>query len=187
MTSWRSTLLFLLVATATAMARPARVILLRHAEKPPLEISVHLSERGQTRAQALVNLLSVGPVLGTNGPPAALFAPEFTKRGHGSRPYETLLPLGHVLKLPVQTPYHSKAYAALAKHILKDSALEGKTVVVCWVHDYLPDLARALGLKPKPPPWKGSVYDRVWVITYDQHRARLTDLPQKLLPGDSAE
>ncbi len=184
MTLWRFTLLVLLMATATAMGRPARIILLRHGEKPPLETSVHLSERGQARARALVEFLSNATLLGTNGPPAALFAPEFTRRGHGIRPYETLLPLAQSLRLPVQTPYRSTAYAALAKRILKDPALDGKTVVVCWVHDYLPDFAKALGVKPNPPPWKGSVYDRVWVITYDRHRARLTDLPQKLL-GDS--
>jgi len=42
-------------------------------------------------------------------------------------------------------------------------------------------------VKPEPARWNGSVYDRVWVITYEDHSAVLADLPQKLLPGDSAK
>jgi hypothetical protein len=75
----------------------------------------------------------------------------------------------------------------LAKHVLSDPGLDGKTVIVCWIHDYLPALAKGLGVKPEPARWKGSVYDRVWVITYTEHRAVLANLPQNLLPGDSTE
>ncbi|MGO8926235.1 MAG: histidine phosphatase family protein [Limisphaerales bacterium] len=183
----RLILLLFLIAAETASALPARVILLRHAEKPPDESDIHLSERGESRARALVVLLATERVLGTNGPPAALFAPKVTRRGHSRRPYETLEPLAEHLKLSIQTPYGPSDYAALAKHILSDPGLDGKTVVVCWIHDYLPALAKALGLKPEPARWKGSVYDRVWVITYADHRPVLANLPQNLLPGDSTE
>ena len=183
----RLILLLFLIAAETVLARPARVILLRHAEKPPDESTVHLSERGEARARALVALLAAKPVLGTNGPPAALFAPKVTRRGHSRRPYETLKPLAEHLKLSIQAPYGPTGYAALAKQIREGRSLDGKTVVVCWIHDYLPDLEQALGVKPKPAPWKGSVYDRVWVITYPGNRAVLTNLPQNLLPGDLTE
>jgi len=178
-------MIFCLGAAATTTARPARVILLRHAEQPPHESSVHLSERGEARARALVAFLTNAPAFATNSPPAALFAPKFTRRGHTIRPYETLEPVAHYLKLPVQMPYGPTGYVALAKHILTDPALDGKTVVICWRHDELPNIAKALGVKPKPARWKGGVYDRVWVITCEHHRSWLTDLPQKLLPGDS--
>ena len=183
----RLILMILLVATETVSARPARVILLRHAEKPPDESTVHLSKRGQSRARALVSLLEVRSVMGSNGPPAALFAPKFTRQGHSRRPYETLEPLAAHLKSSIQTPYGPSDYAALAKHVMSDPALDGKTVFVCWIHDYLPALAKALGVRPEPARWNGSVYDRIWVITYEDHDAVLADLPQKLLPGDSAK
>ncbi|MGH7869286.1 MAG: hypothetical protein ACREP9_17025, partial [Candidatus Dormibacteraceae bacterium] len=154
---------------------------------PPDESDVHLSERGQARSRALAALLTTNLVLVPNRSPAALFAPRFTRRGHTLRPSETLEPLAHQLKLPVQTTYSSTGYAALAKHILADPALDGKTVVVCWIHDYLPDLAKAFGVKPKPTRWRGSIYDRVWVINYQGDQAFMKDLPQKLLPGDSTE
>jgi hypothetical protein len=117
----RLILLIFFVAAESVSARPARVILLRHAEKPPDESTVHLSERGESRARALVALLEVGSVVGSNGPPAALFAPKFTRQGRSRRPYETLEPLAEHLKLSVQTPYGPSDYAALAKDVLSDS------------------------------------------------------------------
>jgi len=183
----RLILLLCLIAAETVLARPARVILLRQAEKPPDESTVHLSERGESRARALIVLLEGKSVLGTNGPPAALFAPKVTRRGHSLRPYETLEPLAEHLKLSVQMPSGRSDYAALAKHVLSDPALDGKTVIVCWIHDYLPALAKAFGVKPEPARWKSSVYDRVWVITNEDHHVVLADLPQNLLPGDSTE
>jgi hypothetical protein len=48
----------------------------------------------------------------------------------------------------------------LAKHILSDPNLAGKTVVICWVHDYLPALAKAFGVKPEPARWKGTAIPR---------------------------
>lgn len=176
-----------LVAAETVLARPAQVILLRHAEKPSDESNVHLLERGESRARALVALLEARSVLGTNGPPPALFAPKITRQGHSRRPYETLEPLAEHLKLSIQTPYGPSDYAALAKHVLSDPDLDGKTVIVCWIHDYLPALAKALGVKPEPARWKGSVYDRVWIITCEDRRAVLANRPQNLLPGDSTE
>jgi len=183
----RLVLLLFLIAAETVLARPAQVILLRHAEKPPDASNVHLSERGESRARALVAFLTTKSAFVTNGLPAALFAPNFTRRGHSHRPYETLEPLAEHLKLSVQTPYGPSDYAALAKHVLSDPGLDGKTVIVCWIHDYLPALAKGLGVKPEPARWKGSVYDRVWLITYTDHRAVLTNLPQNLLPNDSTE
>jgi hypothetical protein len=187
MKSCRLILLLCLIAAETVLAAPARVILLRHAEKPPDKSTVHLSERGESRACALLALLEVRSVMGTNGPPAALFAPKFTRQGHSRRPYETLKRLADHLKLSVQMPYGPSDYAALANRVLSDPALDGKTVIVCWIHDHLPALAKALGVKPEPGRWKSSVYDRIWIITYKDHRAILADLPQKLLPGDSAK
>ena len=180
-------LLLFLIAAETVLARPAQVILLRHGEKPPDESNVNLSERGEARARALVAFLTTKPAFLTNGLPTALFAPKVTKRGHTSRPYETIEPLAEHLKLSIQTPNGPSDYAALAKHILSDPDFDGKTVVVCWIHDYLPAFAKALGVKPEPAPWNGSVYDRVWLITYTDHGAALASLPQNLLPGDSTE
>jgi hypothetical protein len=181
---WSLALLIACVAQ-TALARPAQIILLRHAEKPPEHFAVHLDERGEARARALAYFLTTNKVFLSDGPPTALFAPEFTVRGHGRRPYETLQPLAERLHLPIQTPYGSKDAASLANLILNDPALDGKTVVVCWVHEELPALAKKLGVKPEPGAWDSRIYDRIWLISYHKHRAILTTLAQGLLPGDA--
>jgi len=134
-----------------------------------------------------VPFLTTNSVFLTNGRPTALFAPKLTARGHGRRAEETLGPLAEYLKLPIQMPVGSKAHAALAKRVLTDPALEGRTVVICWVHEFLPDLAREFCVQPKPERWREDVYDRVWVITYGKKHAHLANLPQHLLPGDSAK
>jgi hypothetical protein len=37
----------------------------------------------------------------------------------------------------------------------------GKTVVICWNLEEIPQLAAALGVAPEPPKWKSSVFDVV--------------------------
>ncbi len=178
-------LLMLFIAAQALNARPSQVILLRHAEKPSDKADLDLSPQGLERARALVPFLTTSPSLVAKGLPVALFATQPTRHGHSRRPFETLAPLATHLKLPIQETYAAEDYKALAKHILNQPAYEGKTVVICWVHTYLPDLAKALGVKSKPGAWKDKAFDRVWLITFRGNKASLTDLPQKLLPGDS--
>ena len=53
------------------------------------------------------------------------------------------------------------------------------------VRDFAPKLATALGV-PSPPAWSGSVFDRVWVISYSNGTASLANDAQMLLYGDSS-
>jgi hypothetical protein len=177
--------LLALVGAFPADAEPAQIILLRHAEKPADESDVHLSAEGQERARALVGFLTTTPALTNHGPPAVLFACQATARGHGRRCLETLQPLAIRLRLAIETTWPAGEYMALAQHVRSDERYAGKAVVICWVHDYLPELAKALGLRPKPRAWRKDVYDQVWLITYRGHDASLTRLPQRLLPGDA--
>jgi hypothetical protein len=182
--AWAPALLALLLAS-TAGARPAQVILLRHAEKPANEADVHLSERGRERAQALVGFLTTNPAVTNRGVPSMLFAPQVIHRGHSRRPSETLEPLAKQLRLSIRTPFLAADYARLAQQVLTSPECDGKTVVICWVHEYLPELAGALGVKPTPPRWKDYVFDRVWIIHGREDKRKLKDVPQRLLPGDS--
>jgi hypothetical protein len=166
-------------------ARPAEIIIIRHAEKPVDDFDMHLSPQGEQRAQALVDFLTTTPLLVTNGLPVALFASRATPRGHGQRTWETVEPLSKRLKLPIRTPYPAADYEKLAKLILEDPKFDGKTVLICWVHEFLPELAEALGVKKHPWRWKSNTYDRVWVITFHGRKTILSDLPQHLLPGDT--
>jgi hypothetical protein len=161
-----------------AGARPAEVILFRHAEKPADPNDVHLARLGEERAEMLARYLTSAPALTNAGLPGVLFATAWTKHYHSRRPFETLEPLARKLQLTIQQPFLAEQYAQLARDILENPAYDGKVVVVCWVHEELPELAHALGVRPKPSSWKAQVYDRIWKITWTKHRTRLHELRQ---------
>jgi hypothetical protein len=129
-----STFCILLAGVQSVRARPAQIILLRHAEKPPDETNVHLSATGKERARALVQFFTNTPALTRNGMPVALFAARPISRSHSKRPVETLEPLAKHLKLHILTPHTATECSALAKKVLDDPAYDGRTVVICWVH-----------------------------------------------------
>ena len=172
-----------LASLQCALAQPAQIILIRHAEKPPDPAAVHLSKAGQKRAKELVAFLTNSPALTQHGLPVALYAAQPTKHGHGRRTQETIAPLAKALCLPTETPYPAEDYAVLAKSLLADHNYAGKTVLICWVHEYIPQLAAALGVSPEPPKWRGEVYDRVYLISYDGGQATLKILPEILSEG----
>lgn len=160
--------------THPPVQRPAQIILIRHAEKPADADDPHLSRAGVKRAKRLVSFITADPAMTRFGLPVALFATRTTKDGNGRRTQETVAPLARALKLRVQTPFVGKDYAALANLILADPTYVGKTVLVCWNHEEIPELTAALGVTPEPPKWKGSVFDRVYVISYRDGKAALT-------------
>ena len=154
------------ISAQSPVPRPAQIILIRHAEKPADPSDPHLSPAGVKRAEQLVSFITTDPAMTRFGLPVAVFATRTTKHDDGQRTQETVAPLAKALKLPVQTPYLGKDYAALAKLILGTAAYAGKTVIICWNHEEIPQLAAALGVTPQPPKWKGSVFDLVYVISY---------------------
>ena len=164
--------------TQSAAQKPAQIILIRHAEKPNNPKDPHLSKAGLERAERLVGFMTTNPVMIKFGSPVAIFATQTTKRGNGQRTQETVAPLAKALKVPVQTPFLGKDYAELAKLILATPAYAGKTVLVCWNHEELPQLASALGVVPEPPKWKGGTFDLVYVISYHAGKAELEQLTQ---------
>jgi hypothetical protein len=179
------TLLVLMLGVELVAAKPAQVILLRHAEKPEDTENPHLSPQGVQRAQALVAWFTNTAEITWYGPPAALYATHPKNHGGGLRTKETLEPFAKAIRQPILSPFASADYALLAKEILTRPEYEGKTVVVCWVHTFLPDLAREFGVKSPPKTWNGEVFNRAWRIRFSAKKAKLTELKEHLLPGDS--
>jgi hypothetical protein len=172
---------------AGIQAQPAQVVLLRHAEKPADDAEVHLSPRGRERAQALVSFFSTNTVFLAHGAPVAIYAPRFEGPRHSRRSFETIAPYALHLGLAVRQPYEAEDYSALAREVLNTPAYRGRTVVICWVRDTLPELAQALGVKSGAKNWKSEVFDRIWTIRYHEGKAALKRHPQRLLPGDSPD
>jgi len=167
-------LLFSLVSALAPIPRPAQIIVIRHADKPADQNDPHLSPLGVARARDLVGFITTDAAMTKFGAPVAVFATKTTRDNDGQRTQETVAPLAAALKLSVQTPFLGKDFAALARQILANPAFAGKTVLICWNHVVIPELVAALGVSPPPPKWKGSVFDVVYVITYQGGKATLT-------------
>jgi phosphohistidine phosphatase SixA len=196
--------------------RPAQVIIIRHGEKvgdpkKDNDGGRHLSIRGSARAAGLPSLFVAAlpqpscklshkdeefigayrpiPTKG-NTPrfptPSCLFATQTSK--DSNRPIETVTPLATALGIHIDDDYadDDKDINTMTNAILTESAFAGKTVLVCWHHGNIPNIAKALGIS-KPPKWDGKVFDRVWQITFPKGKAMLQDSPQMLLYGDSAK
>jgi hypothetical protein len=163
-------------------ARPAQIILFRHAEKPADKADSHLSAQGVRRARMLVRFLTTNPVVNKYGKPVVIFATRTTKDDDGQRTQETVAPAAAALRLAVQTPFLGKDYKQLAKQILGSPAYAGKTVLICWNHDTISELAAELGVSPRPPAWKGREFDQVYVISYRGKAATLTVMAENLRP-----
>lgn len=176
--------MLLVLAAARGFGLPAEVIIIRHAEEPSTPNAIHLSPRGQQRAKALVSFFTQNPTVTSNGLPVAMFAPHPIK-GSSLRSRETLIPAARQLRLSVREPVVAEGYQTLAKQILNNPAFDGKTVVLAWVHTYLPKIASAFGVKNAPNNWNASAYDRAYIITFPNGKPKLQDIPQRLLPGDA--
>ena len=73
----------------------------------------------------------------------------------------------------------------LVEELYSKPKYAGKTVLICWHHGMIQELADALGVTDAPK-FKSEVFDQVWVVTFDEKgKAQLTIKPQSLLPGDS--
>ncbi len=167
---------------STAHARPAEVILIRHAEKP--DDGDGLSEKGWARARALPRLLE-RPDLTRFGKPVELFGMVPTKNRPSRRALETLKYAAEALGLAINSNYSREQYDDLANEILENPDYNEKAVWVCWEHKVLIEMAKALGVK-ETPEWPDEQFDRAWVLDFDRNdKVTLSDLPERLLPGDS--
>ena len=162
----------LALITWTVAADPAQVILIRHGEKPESRKDPHLTPAGRRRAVAWKDFFSA-----RDPQPVALFAPKPSQQHPSVRPIETLEPLGQSLHLTVETPTESGDHADLARKIRSDAQYENKTVVICWVHQSLPDLARELGAKNPPAEWGAENYGTACVLTYKAGEVELKVIP----------
>lgn len=93
---------------------------------------------------------------------------------------ETITPLSAALNLTYGDKQADGDYAKVASDILTDPKYAGKVVLVCWHHGNIPNIATAPGVA-NPPVWPGSVFDRVWGISYSNGTASLANDAQMLL------
>lgn len=185
----------LFVVGLSARALPAEVLIIRHAEKPAVAVlgktdGRDLSPKGCQRANALASLFTKDARMLEFGLPVAIYAGSPKKSDTGSlRPLETIQPTAKELGFSPITSFISDDFASMADEVMTKAEYEGKTVLISWPHDKIPDIASAFGVnKSQVPQWDGSIFDRVWKIKFGIKGSPVffENLPQHLLPGDSA-
>lgn len=157
---------------------PTQIQIIRHAEKPADPASRQLSARGLERAQKIAekHVRLFGTV-------ERLFAAADSDKS--VRSLATITPLAKVLDRPIDSDFKSENYEDLAK-LLLNGVTTGTSILICWHHDDLPELAHKLGAHEAPAKWQFTVFDRIWRLEFGRDGiVTFKDLPQNLLPGDS--
>ena len=140
----------------TAATGPARILLMRHAEKTGEKDDSHLSQAGTARALKLASYIP-----SQFGRPDVIMATAPSK--HSIRPIETVTPLAAALGMTVHSDFADEDTAGLVDQLRSDPAFAGKTVVICWHHGKIPQLAAALGAPDGsyPNPWDETVFNTI--------------------------
>jgi hypothetical protein len=159
---------------------PDTIFIIRHAERPPDSTppDPHLTDKGRARAAALVGYPF--PALAT------IFAAKNSPKS--ARPVETITPIANARGLVPSADIEDGDFLLLVPQVLS-RAFKDKNMLICWHHEKIPRLARALGaIGPQPDPWPDGEFDRVWVLTYSvDGTVTFDNRPQNLLPGDSTK
>ena len=176
-----------IAAESQSGPKDAVVLIIRHAEDAD---SGHgISPLGEKRAEAYKNYFLNLAVDSKRLEPDVVFAATDSKQSH--RPRLTVEPFAKAAKLKIDTRFGNNQSVELAADLRANQ--QGKVILICWRHPYIPALLSALGANPKSflpkGKWPGAVFDWVIMLSYDQdgrlipERTRRID--EHLMPGDS--
>ena len=163
------------------------VLIIRHAEDA--DSGDGISPLGEKRADAYKDYFLNFTVDSKRLEPKAVFAAKDSKKSH--RPRLTMEPFAKATKLKIHTRFGNSQSAELAADLRANQ--QGKVILVCWRHAYIPALLGPLGATPKTflpnGKWPGAVYNWVILLSYDQDGRLIPSssrrINEHLLPGDS--
>ena len=178
-----------LILSAHAQDGPKNsvVLIIRHAEDGATDPG--LTPSGQERADAYKNYFQNFTVDSKRLTPEVLFAAKDSKKSH--RPRLTLEPFAKAAQLKIDTRFGNSQSADLAADLRANQ--QGKVILICWRHPYIPALVGALGADPKTflpnGKWPGSVYNWVIQLSFDQDGHLIPSssrrIDEHLMPGAS--
>jgi hypothetical protein len=176
-----------LAADAQDGPKDAVVLIIRHAENGGKDQA--LAPRGEQRAEAYKNYFLNFTVDSKRREPTVIFAAKDSKKSH--RPRLTVEPFAKAANLKIDTRFGNNQSTDLAADLRANQ--QGKVILICWRHPYIPALLGALGANPQTflpnGKWPGAVYDWVILLTFDQDGrlipASSRRINEHLLPGDS--
>jgi len=180
---------FALIFAADAQDGPkdAVVLIIRHAEDAGSGDGI--SPLGQQRAEAYKNYFLNFTVDSKRREPAVIFAAKDSKKSH--RPRVTMEPFAKAANLKIDTRFGNNQSADLAADLRTNQ--QGKVILICWRHPYIPALLSALGATPETflpkGKWPGAVFDWIILLTFDQNGHLIPSSSRRtnehLLPTDS--
>jgi hypothetical protein len=180
---------FALILAADAQDGPkdAVVLIIRHSEDAGSGDGI--SPLGEKRAEAYKNYFLNFTVDSKRREPKAVFAAKDSKKSH--RPRLTVEPFAKAANLKIDTRFGNNQSADLAADLRANQ--QGKVILICWRHPYIPALLGALGATPKTflpnGKWPGAVYNWVILLSFDQDGRLIPSssrqINEHLLPGDS--
>jgi len=180
---------FTLTLAANAQDGPknAVVLIIRHAEDAGSGDGI--SPLGQERAEAYKDYFLKFTVDSKPREPQVIFAAKDSKKSH--RPRLTIEPFAKAAQLKIDTRFGNEQSADLAADLRANQ--QGKVILICWRHPYIPALLGALGANPTTflpnGKWPGAVYDWVILLSFDQDGRLIPSssrrINEHLMPGDS--
>ena len=177
----------LVVADGQEGPKNATVLIIRHAEDA--DSGDGISPLGQERAEAYKNYFLNFTVDSKQREPAVIFAAKDSKKSH--RPRLTMEPFAKAANLKIDTRFGNEQSADLAAELRANQ--QGKVILICWRHPYIPALLQALGANPESflpkGKWPGAVFDWIILLSFDQNGHLIPSSSRRtnehLLPGDS--
>jgi hypothetical protein len=176
-----------LVAHAQDGPKNSVVLIIRHAEDA--DSGDGISPLGEKRAEAYENYFLNFTVDSKRREPAIIFAAKDSKKSH--RPRLTMEPFAKAANLKIDTRFGNGQSADLAADLRANQ--QGKVILICWRHPYIPALLGALGANPESflpnGKWPGAVFDWIILLSFDQDGHLIPSSSRRtnehLLPGDS--
>jgi hypothetical protein len=184
----------LLVASALTLTADAQdgpkdavVLIIRHAEDGG--IGRALAPRGEQRAEAYKDYFLKFTVDSKEREPQAIFAAKDSRQSH--RPRLTVEPFAKAAELRIDTRFGNNQSADLAADLRANQ--QGKVILICWRHPYIPALLQALGASPETflpnGKWPGAVFNWIILLSFDQNGHLIPSSSRRtnehLLPSDS--
>jgi hypothetical protein len=177
------------------VAPPRLIYIIRHAEKPDgsdgsIGIDIEgnpdphsLIPRGWQRSGAIGVLFAAGA--GALVTPDRLICPDYGATTSVHRTYQTLLGLAGLAQRSIESPFPEGSEGPLAAAV---TAQYSGTVLICWDHHRIPDIAAGLPTTVAPPAeWPGDRFDLIWqftLATADLPIYEVAVLAQHVLGGD---
>src|SRR5436190_12907197 len=179
---------FTFAVTAHAQDGPKNsvVLIIRHAEDA--DTGDGISSLGQKRADAYTNYFLNLTVDSKHLEPQVIFAAKDSKKSH--RPRLTVEPLAQAAKLKIDTRFGNSRSAELAADLR--AKYQGKVILICWRHPYVPALLDALGANAKTflpnGKWPGAIFNWIILLSFDQEGRLIPSssrrIEEHLVPGD---